>query len=316
MDPLHPGLFKSILNDQQAASLIQKYYERNTVLFRDCPFQERQFDAQRFFEILRDTVWHGEDQIEFFPHEAEGRDPTLWGQIINKRGLLTIDQLLRLKAKKTTIYVKGLQFLDQSVRNIAREISSTGYIQCHVNGFFSPAGGKGTPTHLDSHNLLALQIHGTKRWKVDAAPCLPNVDRDLRLPDRMDLEFQKAEHYTLQPGDALFVPRGTLHAVDAPDSASLHLVVGLRSLDWYQVMISSLEEAFQSSPSLRSAVLAPGSKSFDDESTFGSVAEVLSMLVSKDTLEESAKKLMSERATATGIEEFGQLFTQDLNKLL
>ena len=68
-----------------------------------------------------------------------------------------------------------------------------------------------------------LQLSGAKEWRhcrtKRAASCTTYEDADL--------EDLACETVVLEPGDALFLPRGVVHGAVAVDAASVHLTVGI-----------------------------------------------------------------------------------------
>ena len=105
-----------------------------------------------------------------------------------------------------------------------------------------------------------LQIDGTKRWHVherafaDPLPDQPwqqhrdEVAARAAQPPLIDAE--------LQPGDALYLPRGTVHAATAGEQTSIHLTVGIHPVTRYQ-LVEHLLGAAREVAELR-APLPPG----------------------------------------------------------
>lgn len=109
-------------------------------------------------------------------------------------------------------------------------------VRVHTNAYASFGGGFGFFPHIDNHNVLAVQIHGAKRWR-----CFGQVEDsplDIRsFRDEKHLPPPELEVVT-QPGDMLFLPRGDVHDAKVVDGVSLHLAVtmvppvGLDVLSW------------------------------------------------------------------------------------
>lgn len=92
-----------------------------------------------------------------------------------------------------------------------------------VNAYLSRAGSAGV-AHYDGHEVIMVQLHGRKRWRhapsgVDA----PESGRELDSNGDMPADCQVV---ILEPGDALFLPRGTLHLCDTL-ADSLHVTFAL-----------------------------------------------------------------------------------------
>jgi hypothetical protein len=73
-----------------------------------------------------------------------------------------------------------------------------------ANAYLTPAGEQGLAPHADRHDVLAIQLHGTKSWEVE----------DLGAVD-------------LQPGDVVYLPAGLRHQAHTESRASLHLTIGI-----------------------------------------------------------------------------------------
>jgi ribosomal protein L16 Arg81 hydroxylase len=101
--------------------------------------------------------------------------------------------------------------------------------------------GHGTGIHFDSKQVLAIQLHGRKRWRVSPVPyaTYPPVNMTAtefgetaaeqvrnytaRFPWTQVRDHEEGlVEYTLEPGDVLFVPAGCWHAPVA-EAASVHL---------------------------------------------------------------------------------------------
>ncbi len=73
-----------------------------------------------------------------------------------------------------------------------------------ANAYLTPPGAAGLAPHEDGHDVLVLQLHGSKSWNVVG---LGDVD--------------------LHPGDVMYVPAHTRHSARTNDESSLHLTLGI-----------------------------------------------------------------------------------------
>jgi len=73
-----------------------------------------------------------------------------------------------------------------------------------ANAYLTPPAAAGLAEHADLHDVLALQLHGSKYWWVEG---LGDV--------------------TMRPGDVMYVPRGTRHRAETSGAMSLHLTIGI-----------------------------------------------------------------------------------------
>lgn len=117
---------------------------------------------------------------------------------------------------------------------------------------------QGFAPHFDDVDVYVLQVEGRKRWRVYAP--LPGH----ALPRYSSRDFVDAEvgpcvlEAVLQPGDLLYLPRGTIHqAASLPEAPSLHLTL---SADHRRAWADLLEATLQVlPPSLSATVQYPPS---------------------------------------------------------
>ena len=111
--------------------------------------------------------------------------------------------------------------------------------QC--NAYVTPPGSQGFAPHHDTHDVFVLQVDGCKRWNVyPPVHLLPLADQS--GAGRGENGRLLAEDVTplisveLQPGDALYLPRGYVHAAETADDRSIHLTVGVLVHRWHDVL--------------------------------------------------------------------------------
>jgi lysine-specific demethylase/histidyl-hydroxylase NO66 len=90
-------------------------------------------------------------------------------------------------------------------------------LRCRVgaNAYLSPAHGAAFAPHRDAHDVLILQLAGSKRWRIGVDPS--GEPKPVDSPHALDV--------TLRVGQLLYLPQGTEHRVEAGDEGSVHLTV-------------------------------------------------------------------------------------------
>lgn len=156
----------------------------------------------------------------------------------------------------------------------AMEHSFSHHFQTNI--YLSPRNAQGFKTHYDSHDVLVLQIAGSKHWTLHDTPIeLPlrgqGFDPEKHIPGEPTREF------TIRAGDVLYCPRGLCHAARATDDVSLHITLGLIGKTWADVMVEAVSEACLASPAFRAHLpvgfAKPGFDRRDAEATFRSLIE-------------------------------------------
>jgi ribosomal protein L16 Arg81 hydroxylase len=150
------------------------------------------------------------------------------------------------------VILQALHRFVPSVQAFCHELEDFFGHPLQANGYLTPEGARGLGIHHDTHDVLVLQLFGTKNWHlypqavVDAVDGYPASKRhpELKNPD---------VSLTLSPGDCLYLPRGLPHDAHSTEAASLHLTLGIRSPTWLDVLGRALEKAHEI-PELRASL--------------------------------------------------------------
>jgi len=142
--------------------------------------------------------------------------------------------------------------LHELCRSLERELSC----RFQTNIYMTPPGSQGFPPHYDSHDVIILQVHGTKHWQI--------FDTPIELPFRGQ-PFKRAEtpvgavtmEFDLEPGDMFYLPRGMMHDAQTRQGETLHITVGALATTWTEVLLEAVAKMALSDAEMRRA-LPPG----------------------------------------------------------
>jgi hypothetical protein len=116
-----------------------------------------------------------------------------------------------------------------------------------INAYITPAANQGFAPHYDVHDVFVLQIAGRKRWTIHEPVVTAPLDNQPWEKFRAQVEARAAEppliDTVLAPGDALYLPRGTIHSALAQGEASIHVTVGVHPVSRYQLVRHLLDLA-------------------------------------------------------------------------
>ena len=140
-------------------------------------------------------------------------------------------------ARNYSVRFPELRPLSPALDRLARALEMLLHQPVTASAFWS-RGGMRAPVHYDDHDLLVVQLRGSKRWYVSSEPSeLSNTWKSLaEAPPAL------GPHHTLDvhPGDLIYLPRGTYHSVDS-DSGSLHLSIGFTPLTVRDALIAAID---------------------------------------------------------------------------
>ncbi len=137
-------------------------------------------------------------------------------------GLADARKVLAAIDDGATLVLQGMHRYRPALRTFCADLEQRLGCPVQVNAYVTPPGSRGLAVHEDSHDVFVLQCLGSKRWEIHA----PDGVWDI----------------VLEPGDALYMPRGTPHAATAQEALSGHLTIGLLTEAVRDVLAEAVRE--------------------------------------------------------------------------
>jgi ribosomal protein L16 Arg81 hydroxylase len=142
-----------------------------------------------------------------------------------KEARLQPELLQQLTAQGASIVLDGIDKYVPSIATLAdaieRRISHTVWVNCYVT-FGTASAFK---PHYDTHDVLAVQVKGVKRWRGYGIPVPYPLDDCHRAAE---ITFgDPVWEELVEPGDMLYVPRGEAHDAVCEVKPSVHLTIGI-----------------------------------------------------------------------------------------
>jgi bifunctional lysine-specific demethylase and histidyl-hydroxylase NO66 len=167
------------------------------------------------------------------------------------------DRILELFLDGHTVVLQGLHRLWPPIIDFAGALTIDLGHPVQVNAYITPPSSTGFSAHYDVHDVFVLQIAGEKRWRIHE-PVLVHPLRTQPWEDCAAAVSARASEQplvdeVLRPGDALYLPRGFLHAAEALGEMSIHLTVGVHPVTRHTVL-EALTALVADEPLLRSSL--------------------------------------------------------------
>lgn len=139
-----------------------------------------------------------------------------------------------------TVIVNRFNRAEPRLSAMVRQIREMRLADVCANAYLSRSGSTSFGWHFDDHDVVAMQLSGSKRWefagRATVEPLQGDVGQRAAKPEGPDFSIQ------LHPGDIMRVPRGTWHQAITDGSApSLHLSVSLFPLTLLHVVSVAAE---------------------------------------------------------------------------
>lgn len=167
------------------------------------------------------------------------------------------DRVLALIADGATLVLQALHRTWPPLVVFAAQLADELGHPVQINAYITPPQNQGFAPHYDVHDVFVLQVAGLKHWTLHS-PVVVDPLADQPWESRRAEVAARAQEpplidTVLAPGDALYLPRGTIHSAQAQGETSIHLTVGVHPITRYQ-LVRHLLDAAQSDPELRSSL--------------------------------------------------------------
>lgn len=188
-------------------------------------------------DILRALVYH-QPRKNQFSMAKNGRpvDPCAYQSV---DGRLDSTRILGLLRRGASLHLYQAHEWIPCLGAVCAELSA--YLQHEVRPvvFITPPHERGLGLHTDAHDVLVLQVHGRKRWRVHAR--MGN-----EVAERMNIPAEEAGALVLNKdldvGDVLYVPRACPHVAASLDEISVHVSFVFRPPTLRDVLLGRVRE--------------------------------------------------------------------------
>ena len=152
-----------------------------------------------------------------------------------------------------TLVVSQLHELHPPLARFCRGLEKVFLHAVQANVYLTPPGAQGFHAHYDTHDVLVLQVQGSKQWRVWPSQPVQHPSRRLRWDRKLGTPDVEPLRPLMRPGDALYIPRGVMHdaATQEAGEPSLHLTVGFLEPTWAEALRLALEAMELEDPALR-----------------------------------------------------------------
>jgi ribosomal protein L16 Arg81 hydroxylase len=254
--------------------------------------------------LITSTVFGASARTEQGRLVRTGRDGTLSQHPfrLDADGFPDIHHVYRSYNHGYTIVLNEIHRRSAIVGAMCRDLEAEFHHPVGANLYLTPRNAQGFRPHVDSHDVVIVQIHGEKEWRVGATPARPLPTA--AFPAEPVDAVEDANSFLLSPGDALYIPRGFAHEAITQFSSSLHLTVGIYPFTWADLLSEALRRVATENAELRRALPVShlGTAFYDDRAAVlrQSVAAVTSPPVLEAARLSLGAKFLKRQAAAAG----------------
>lgn len=250
-------------------------FERQVHVFRDA-LSERPFTWRDVDELLH-VVEPGAPRMRMFHHgivaEQEYIDEAV--ELRRPRRKLNKLKFYDYMRNGATLVINWVEDYSVAAKRLCTEIARFARAPASGNAYMSFTGDGTFGKHWDTHDVIAIQLIGRKRWRV-FPPTLP-LPLTYQTNERTGHECpaEPAHEFTLEEGDMAYLPRGWWHHVIPRDEGSFHLSVGLYAPTVYDYVLWTLSKTMERRADMRRSF----SPAEDREELAAAVSELSQVLI-------------------------------------
>lgn len=240
--------FSRIISPVSAGEFFDDYWEKKPLFIsRDAPgfyddaltaadidgYFQNQHISPGFLNVMKDGESCPPEQWTFTAQKL--RDSF-------SQRLVDVKKLLNLFNEGATIILNSGETAMPSLTGLRRALENELKCRVQANIYITPPQKQGFPPHFDAHNVLILQIHGSKRWNLYDSPVANPVKvTPVKPKDYQDRE--PVQSVEMKPGDLLYIPRGMVHYARSEEHYSIHVTVGPMLRHWSTLLKLLVKEA-------------------------------------------------------------------------
>ncbi|EHP39360.1 cupin 4 family protein [Cupriavidus basilensis OR16] len=180
-----------------------------------------------------------------------------------------------LLSKGATVVLNRIDARLERVRHLCSEIAEFSNSETLANGYLAFSGRGSFGAHWDTHDVMAIQLIGRKRWRVYKPtfpfPLTGQTSKEYKAQCPAEPIFDGI----LEAGDLLYLPRGWWHNA-TPIGETFHIAVGMHTASVVHYVSWLCQHVFREREELR-RTLRPGG---DATQTIAAAVKVIEKLVS------------------------------------
>ncbi len=215
---------------------VANYWQKEPVVLRDRKVSHSTlFTLDDIDDFIERTAPSGKEYDFFTAGTAVKRDA-----FCGHGDHVEIGKLFSLFDDGGTVHVTNVQKYWPPVGAFCRSVQKQ--LGCNFEADFWLTNANQFPAyyHYDGHDVFALQIFGSKRWRIWNT--LTNVPRS-NSGNNLDEQSlgEPIYEFDTKPGDLIYLPWGTPHAVTIREGYSLHLGFGIHPPTWADMIMNMLD---------------------------------------------------------------------------
>ncbi len=242
--------FEDLIHPYTLEDFNQQYWDKKPLLIQrqDPSYYQSLLSISKIDEIL-----HYNRPTGTSIRVVKNQEPLDKARYENKDGSLNLNQIYASYSDGYTLVVNEIERFWKPLKTLCHTMSEYLNHKTMANMYLTPKNQKALLPHYDTHDVFVIQVEGKKHWKLyDAEYPTPLVHSFQPIFQREQLK--NIREITLNAGDMMYIPRGIPHEAVTTDESSLHLTLGVYSVQWVDFITKALQNMAQYNVELRKAL--------------------------------------------------------------
>ena len=185
-----------------------------------------------------DRACSNADEFDLFPSGGDGVDRSLW---VGPGNYVYLNRLLGLYQRGGTIRISNVQKYHRGIRRFCLAMSEGFRCEVEADLWMTRANEASPHIHYDGTDIYVHQISGCKRWRAFNRAKSDYAEHRVGSPLAEEALGEPVVDLEIQPGQMLYLPAGTPHAVTTVSRDSIHISIGTHVPTWSGIIGRALE---------------------------------------------------------------------------
>ena len=200
----------------------------------------------------RTAVFKSSEEVNYYFEDIVNRLLKTFRQLKDSDTLEDTKIKRPVVSGEQTLVLNDIQDNYITLKSLCKDIGKTLGVSCYINAYITPKNSQGFLPHYDSHDVIIIQLHGSKDWTVQND--LPQLVTKRAIQATFESCANNSIEVRLQKGSALYIPRGQIHAAKTGSQSSIHLTIGLYPVEISQVVAEMIEMSTYKSAKFRQRI--------------------------------------------------------------
>ena len=238
----------SLLQPIEELNFFQHYWEKQPlVIDRTDPNYFRDVMSFESINELLNSKSFGSGEIRMAQNEQMVPQENYINEL---QGYAQNHKVLDLFKSGATIILQSVHKYHAPVARICRNIEKSYNCLVRPNLYITPISSQGFNPHYDSHDVVVMQLHGSKTWRLYQSPIeLPHDSQPFKKEQFPAGEVTR--EFELKAGDSLYLPRGVMHSARTTTDISAHITLAIKTFTWADVLHEAILKMIPENKSLR-----------------------------------------------------------------